>query len=133
MDGIDAYIAQHGMDLPADPAARQLAPEPPGLHEPTRELNLREMPAADFVRQVADTVAPKAEQLGVTVWTEQQLLDMLAEQAGEQADASDLESRLKAADKFYNACSQESVSPSPMIGRGWPDSRPVSATSSRKV
>jgi FixJ family two-component response regulator/nitrogen-specific signal transduction histidine kinase len=31
-----------------------------------RELNLRETQAADFVRQVAETVAPKAEQLGVT-------------------------------------------------------------------
>jgi signal transduction histidine kinase len=30
-----------------------------------RELQLREMPAADLVRQVAETVAPKAEQLGV--------------------------------------------------------------------
>jgi len=42
MDGIDAYIAKTGMDLPPDPEARQLAPEPPGLREPIRELNLRE-------------------------------------------------------------------------------------------
>ncbi|MCU0503201.1 MAG: hypothetical protein MUC51_15835 [Anaerolineae bacterium] len=28
--------------MPPDPEARQLAPEPPGLREPIRELNLRE-------------------------------------------------------------------------------------------
>ncbi len=42
MDGIDAYIAQRGLDLPPAPAARHLAPEPPGLREPIRELNLHE-------------------------------------------------------------------------------------------
>jgi putative flavoprotein involved in K+ transport len=41
MDGIDAYIAKTGMDLPPDPAARQLAPEPAGLRELIRELDLR--------------------------------------------------------------------------------------------
>jgi len=35
-----------------------------------RELQLREMPAADLVRQVAEAVAPKAEQLGVELRVE---------------------------------------------------------------
>lgn len=42
MDGIDAFIAKTGMDLPPDPEARQFAPEPPGLRELIRELDLSE-------------------------------------------------------------------------------------------
>jgi putative flavoprotein involved in K+ transport len=42
MDGIDAFIAKTGMDRPLDPAARQLAPEPAGLRDLIRELDLRE-------------------------------------------------------------------------------------------
>jgi putative flavoprotein involved in K+ transport len=42
MNGIDAFIAKTGMDLPPDPAARQLAPEPAGLRELIRELDLSE-------------------------------------------------------------------------------------------
>ena len=49
MDGIDAYIAQRGMELPPDPAARHLAPEPTGLREPIHELNLREAGVASVI------------------------------------------------------------------------------------
>jgi putative flavoprotein involved in K+ transport len=42
MDGIDAFIAKTGLDLPPDPEARQLAPEPDGLRDLIRELNLSE-------------------------------------------------------------------------------------------
>lgn len=42
MDGIDAFIAKTGMDRPLDPDARQLYPEPPGLRDLLRELDLRE-------------------------------------------------------------------------------------------
>ena len=42
MDGIDAFIAKTGMDRPLDPEARQLAPEPAGLRDLIRELDLRE-------------------------------------------------------------------------------------------
>lgn len=42
MDGIDAFIVKTGMDRPLDPEARQLAPEPPGLRDLIRELDLRE-------------------------------------------------------------------------------------------
>lgn len=42
MDGLDAFIAKTGMDLPLDPEARQLAPEPAGLRDLIRELDLNE-------------------------------------------------------------------------------------------
>ncbi len=41
MDFVDAHIARHGMNSPEDPAARVLAPAPPGLETPVRSLDLR--------------------------------------------------------------------------------------------
>lgn len=42
MDAIDGFIAKTGMDRPLDPEARQLHPEPPGMRDLIRELDLRE-------------------------------------------------------------------------------------------
>jgi putative flavoprotein involved in K+ transport len=41
MDFVDAHIAAKGLDLPPDPAAREMAPTPPELAEPLRRLDLR--------------------------------------------------------------------------------------------
>jgi putative flavoprotein involved in K+ transport len=40
LDGADAYIARHGLDLPEDPEARVMAPEPDCVSNPILSLDL---------------------------------------------------------------------------------------------
>lgn len=42
LDQADAYVARTGMDLPAEPDARDLGPDPESVTTPIRELNLAE-------------------------------------------------------------------------------------------
>ena len=42
LDAADAYVEQTGIDLPEDPEARQVPPDPECLSNPIRELNLAE-------------------------------------------------------------------------------------------
>ena len=42
LDEADAYVAKIGIDLPADPEARRIEPDPPCLIDPTLELDLEE-------------------------------------------------------------------------------------------
>jgi putative flavoprotein involved in K+ transport len=41
LDSADAYVAAHGLDLPAEPEAREIAPDPVCLTHPVAQLNLR--------------------------------------------------------------------------------------------
>jgi putative flavoprotein involved in K+ transport len=41
LDAADAYVAREGLDLPEDPAARVVEPEPPCVTDPILTLNLR--------------------------------------------------------------------------------------------
>ncbi len=41
LDRVDAHIERHGLDMPEDPAARAVKPDPPCLTEPVRRLDLR--------------------------------------------------------------------------------------------
>lgn len=40
LDSADAYVAQEGLDLPAEPEARRLTPDPPCVTRPVTRLNL---------------------------------------------------------------------------------------------
>ena len=40
LDMMDAHVAQHGLDMPPDPAARAVLPDPPCLAEPLLRLDL---------------------------------------------------------------------------------------------
>ncbi|MEP7115786.1 MAG: NAD(P)/FAD-dependent oxidoreductase [Ilumatobacteraceae bacterium] len=40
LDEADAYVLQHGLDLPAEPAAREIGPDPECVTEPLLALNL---------------------------------------------------------------------------------------------
>jgi putative flavoprotein involved in K+ transport len=40
LDMMDAHVAQHGLDLPGDPAARATPPDPPCVTAPLRRLDL---------------------------------------------------------------------------------------------
>ncbi len=42
LDEADAYVARYGLDLPEEPEARQLGPNPACITDPILELNLRE-------------------------------------------------------------------------------------------
>ncbi|MEM7221932.1 MAG: NAD(P)/FAD-dependent oxidoreductase [Pseudomonadota bacterium] len=42
LDEADAYIARNGLDLPEEPEARNIAPDPQCMTDPIRELNLAE-------------------------------------------------------------------------------------------
>jgi putative flavoprotein involved in K+ transport len=42
LDAADAYAAREGLDLPAEPEARTIAPDPPCVTDPIRALDLRE-------------------------------------------------------------------------------------------
>ncbi|MFD1384353.1 flavin-containing monooxygenase [Rhodanobacter aciditrophus] len=42
LDQADAYIAKNGLDLPEEPEARQLLPDPECMAQPTLELDLKE-------------------------------------------------------------------------------------------
>jgi putative flavoprotein involved in K+ transport len=41
LNAADAYVAEHGLDLPEEPLAHRIAPDPPCVVDPARELNLR--------------------------------------------------------------------------------------------
>ena len=41
LDMADAHVARHGLDMPEEPAARTVRPDPPCLVEPLRRLDLR--------------------------------------------------------------------------------------------
>jgi putative flavoprotein involved in K+ transport len=45
LDKADAHVARHGLDMPQEPAARSVRPDPPCLVEPLRHLDLH---AADI-------------------------------------------------------------------------------------
>jgi putative flavoprotein involved in K+ transport len=40
LDSADAYVAAQGLDLPAEPEARNIAPDPPCVTDPVAQLNL---------------------------------------------------------------------------------------------
>jgi putative flavoprotein involved in K+ transport len=40
LDSADAYVAANGLDLPAEPAARNISPDPPCVSNPLVQLNL---------------------------------------------------------------------------------------------
>jgi putative flavoprotein involved in K+ transport len=40
LNGADAYITQHGLELPEEPEARSIAPDPPSVTDPLLQLNL---------------------------------------------------------------------------------------------
>ena len=42
LDEADAYIAHHGLDLPEEPEAREILPDPGCVENPLRELDLAE-------------------------------------------------------------------------------------------
>ena len=42
LDLVDGYVAQHKLDMPQDPEARAVRPDPPDLLTPPRRLDLRE-------------------------------------------------------------------------------------------
>jgi putative flavoprotein involved in K+ transport len=41
LDMVDAHVDRHGLNLPKDPAAREVQPDPPCLAQPLRRLDLR--------------------------------------------------------------------------------------------
>jgi putative flavoprotein involved in K+ transport len=41
LDLVDGHVAQHGLDVPEDPEARGVRPDPPDLLKPLRRLDLR--------------------------------------------------------------------------------------------
>ena len=41
LDAVDAHVERHALDLPAEPEARRLAPDPPCFAEPARRLDVR--------------------------------------------------------------------------------------------
>lgn len=41
LDMVDAHVAEHGLDMPEEPAARTVQPDPPCVVEPVRHLDLR--------------------------------------------------------------------------------------------
>ncbi len=49
LDAADAYVAQKGLDLPEEPAARTVEPEPTCVTDPILQLNLRETGIAAIV------------------------------------------------------------------------------------
>jgi len=42
LNAADAYIERNGLDLPQEPEAKQLLPDPPCMTQPTLELNLKQ-------------------------------------------------------------------------------------------
>ena len=49
LDEADAYIARNGLDLPAEPEARKIGPDPDCVRDPIRELNLAEAGVAAII------------------------------------------------------------------------------------
>lgn len=49
LDAADTYVAQHGLDLPEEPQARRIAPEPDCVTHPLHELNLAAAGVASII------------------------------------------------------------------------------------
>ncbi|GAA1217041.1 flavin-containing monooxygenase [Prauserella alba] len=49
LDEADAYVARNGLDLPEEPEARELGPDPACVTDPIRELNLAEAGVTSIV------------------------------------------------------------------------------------
>ena len=49
LDEADAYAERYGLDLPADPAARELEPDPPCVTDPLLELDLAEAGVSSII------------------------------------------------------------------------------------
>jgi putative flavoprotein involved in K+ transport len=49
LDEADAYVAEHGLDLPAEPSAREIGPDPDCVTTPIRELNLAEAGVSSII------------------------------------------------------------------------------------
>jgi putative flavoprotein involved in K+ transport len=49
LDAADAYIAREGLDMPEEPDARKIDPDPPCLSDPIRELNLADAGVTSIV------------------------------------------------------------------------------------
>ena len=43
LDAADGYVAREGLDLPEEPDARKIDPDPPCLSNPIRQLNLADV------------------------------------------------------------------------------------------
>jgi putative flavoprotein involved in K+ transport len=49
LDEADAYVTRNGLDLPEEPEARRIGPDPPCMTEPILELNLAEAGIASII------------------------------------------------------------------------------------
>jgi putative flavoprotein involved in K+ transport len=49
LDEADAYVARNGIDLPVEPRARVIGPDPACLTDPMRELNLRDAQISSII------------------------------------------------------------------------------------
>jgi putative flavoprotein involved in K+ transport len=49
LDAADAYVTREGIDLPEEPDARKIDPDPPRLINPIRQLNLRDVGVTSIV------------------------------------------------------------------------------------
>ncbi|TGT83427.1 FAD-dependent oxidoreductase, partial [Mesorhizobium sp. M5C.F.Ca.ET.164.01.1.1] len=49
LDEADAYVARNGLDLPEEPAARRIEPDPECMTNPIRELHLAEAGIAAII------------------------------------------------------------------------------------
>jgi putative flavoprotein involved in K+ transport len=49
LDAADAYVAREGLDLPDEPDARKIDPDPPCLSDPIRQLNLVDVGVTSIV------------------------------------------------------------------------------------
>ncbi len=49
LDASDAYVAREGLDMPQEPEARRVEPDPPCLTDPIRHLDLRESGIAAII------------------------------------------------------------------------------------
>ena len=68
LDEADAYVARNGLDLPEEPDARKLGPDPQCVSDPILELNLVEAGIASIIWATGFTVDYKW--LGVDVFDE---------------------------------------------------------------
>jgi putative flavoprotein involved in K+ transport len=49
LDEADAYVARNGLDLPAEPEARKIGPDPACMTDPILELNLAEADVTSII------------------------------------------------------------------------------------
>ena len=64
LDEADAYVTRNGLDLPPEPEARHLGPDPACMTDPLLSLNLAEAGVTATVRRSPDAgiqAPPKAE------------------------------------------------------------------------